>query len=102
MARQSSPFKFTGTIGDMSFYKSKDGHLIREKGGVSGERIKKDPKYQRTRENNAEFGNAAKAVKLILKLRINKAKLLRRLLSCFINKEGRSSTRSSSCNYKNF
>ncbi|WP_262708103.1 hypothetical protein [Brumimicrobium glaciale] len=34
MARQKGIIKLTGKIGDLSFYKSKDGYLAREKGGV--------------------------------------------------------------------
>ncbi len=65
MARQRGPLKVQGTLGDINFYKSQDGYLIREKGGVSGKRIKKDPVFQRTRENGMEFGSAARAGKLL-------------------------------------
>lgn len=65
MARQKGIIKLEGTIGDVSFYKSKDGYLAREKGGVDGDRIKNDPAFQRTRENGSEFGRAGKAGKLI-------------------------------------
>lgn len=50
---------------DITFYKSKDGYMVREKGGVSAERIASDPAFQRTRENQAEFGRAGKASKLL-------------------------------------
>jgi hypothetical protein len=39
--------------------------LVREKGGVSGDRIANDPNFVRTRENNAEFGSAGTAGKLL-------------------------------------
>lgn len=65
MARQSGIIKLKGTIGDVSFYKSKDGYLAREKGGVDAERIKNDPAFQRTRENGSEFGRAGKAGKTL-------------------------------------
>lgn len=61
MARQKGIIKLEGTIGDVSFYKSKDGYLAREKGGIDKERIKTDPAFQRTRENGSEFGRAGKA-----------------------------------------
>ena len=61
MAKQKGIIKLTGKIGDLSFYKSKDGYLAREKGGVDGERIKNDPAFARTRENGSEFGLAATA-----------------------------------------
>ncbi len=65
MARQKSILKLQGTIGGISFYKSKDGYLAREKGGVDASRIANDPGFARTRENGAEFANAATAGKLL-------------------------------------
>ena len=65
MARQRGIIKLTGKIGDLSFYKSKDGYLVREKGGVDGERIQNDPAFVRTRENGQEFGLAARSGKLL-------------------------------------
>jgi hypothetical protein len=65
MARQKGIIKLKGKIGDLSFYKTKDGYLAREKGGVDKERIKNDPAFQRTRENGAEFGRAGKAGRLL-------------------------------------
>ena len=65
MARQNGILKIKGTIGGMTFYKSQDGDLVREKGGVSGERIASDPAFVRTRENGAEFGAAGKAGKVL-------------------------------------
>ena len=65
MARQKGIIKLDGTIGDITFYKSQDGYLAREKGGVPAERIATDPAFQRTRENGAEFGRAGKAGKLL-------------------------------------
>lgn len=65
MARQKSIIKLDGTIGGITFYKSKDGYLAREKGGVSAERIRNDPAFQRTRENGAEFGRAGKDGKVL-------------------------------------
>lgn len=53
-----------GTIGNLTFYKSQDGYLIREKGGIDAQRIATDPAFQRTRENGAEFGRAGKAGKV--------------------------------------
>ena len=65
MAKQKGILKIEGTIGGMTFYKSQDGHLVREKGGVSGERIANDPAFVRTRENGEEFGAAGTAGKLM-------------------------------------
>jgi hypothetical protein len=63
MARQTGIIKIKGKIGDLSFYKTKDGHLAREKGGIEADRIKNDPAFVRTRENGAEFGASATAGK---------------------------------------
>ncbi len=65
MARQKGIIKLDGTIGDITFYKSKDGYLAREKGGIPADRIANDPAFQRTRENGAEFGRAGKAGKVL-------------------------------------
>lgn len=65
MARRNGIIKLKGTIGDITFYKTKDGHLAREKGGIDANRIKNDPAFQRTRENGSEFGRAGKAGKIL-------------------------------------
>jgi len=65
MAQQKSILKLKGTIGGITFYKSKDGYLAREKGGVDASRIANDPGFARTRENGAEFANSASAGKLL-------------------------------------
>jgi hypothetical protein len=67
MARQRGYGKLTGTLDDLTFYKGKAGKgsqfLVRDKGGVSAERIATDPNFQRTRENNSDFSYSAKWVK---------------------------------------
>ncbi len=65
MAKQKGIIKLKGTIGDITFYKSNDGYLAREKGGIDASRIASDPAFQRTRENGAEFGRAGKAGKML-------------------------------------
>ena len=85
MARQKSIIKLDGTIGGITFYKSKDGYLAREKGGVSAERIKNDPTFQRTRENGSEFGRAGDSGKVLrnairpLLLRASDSRMVSRL-----------------------
>ena len=63
MAKENSILMLQGNIGNFSFYKTKDGHLAREKGGIDASRIASDPAFQRTRENGSEFGRAGKAGK---------------------------------------
>lgn len=65
MARQRGMFKVEGTVDEITFYKSKDGFMIRQKGGVSAERIATDPAFERTRENQKEFARAGSAGKLL-------------------------------------
>ena len=49
MAKYSSLFKVEGTLGEVNFYKSEDGYRMRTKGGVSKQRIERDPAFARTR-----------------------------------------------------
>lgn len=65
MAQQKGILPLRGTIGNITFYKSKEGYLAREKGGIDAKRIATDPAFQRTRENGLEFGRAGKAGKLL-------------------------------------
>lgn len=65
MAKQTSVITLEGRVGRLSFYKTKDGYLAREKGGVSKSRIMNDPKFARTRENLQEFADNASSSKLL-------------------------------------
>jgi hypothetical protein len=65
MAKQNGLVKLLGTIGDMTYYKSRDGYMAKEKTIISADRIASDPKFARTRENMAEFGNACTSGKTL-------------------------------------
>ena len=65
MAKLKGIIRIEGTLQDMTFYKTQDGHLVKTKSGVSGERVANDAAFIRTRENGAEFGSAAKAGKIV-------------------------------------
>lgn len=65
MGEQNSLVKVRGTLGGLTYYKTKDGDLVRQKGGVSKDRIANDPAFLRTRENGMEFGTAGKMSKTI-------------------------------------
>jgi len=65
MAKQKGIIPLVGTIGGITFYKSKDGYLARERGGIPADRIANDPAFQRTRENGEEFGRAGAGGKLL-------------------------------------
>lgn len=60
MAQQKGIIKLAGTIGNITFYKSQDGYLAKEKTSLDATRIATDPNFVRTRENGVEFGHAAK------------------------------------------
>ena len=64
MAKQTGLLKIKGTLDNVTFYKSKDGHLAKMKTSLDGERIKNDPSFARTRENGSEFGSIATSGKL--------------------------------------
>ncbi len=65
MGKLDGIIKLKGTFDDLTFYKSADGHMVRTKGGVSKNRIMRDPAFQRTRENGTEFGHCATAGKML-------------------------------------
>jgi hypothetical protein len=65
MAKQSGIIPLEGTIGNITFYKSKQGFLAKGKGGIPADRIANDANFQRTRENGSEFGKAGKAGKVL-------------------------------------
>lgn len=65
MAKQKGQVPVQGTIGNLTFFKSVDGFMVKAKSEVSKDRILSDPKFSRTRENMAEFGNAGHAGKIL-------------------------------------
>lgn len=75
MAQQDGIVKMKGSVGDLSFYKKKGEYYVRKKSGVSGDRIKSDPAFKRTRENMAEFKYANQSSAL---LRIALSELIKR------------------------
>src|SRR5437763_4877022 len=65
MGKQIDNFKLNGSIGDLTFYKSRHGLLVRRKAGITKSRIETESSFVRTRENNAEFTKASQAGKLL-------------------------------------
>jgi hypothetical protein len=65
MAKQKGIIKLEGTLGDITFLRTKDGYQAREKTSVDANRIATDPAFSRTRENNAEFGRAGIAGRIL-------------------------------------
>jgi hypothetical protein len=64
MAKVESLINVVGSVGDLCFYKTKYGYMVRRKGGVSKEKIKYHRSYARTREHCADFGRAVHFSKL--------------------------------------
>lgn len=66
MARQIGIIKLNGTIGELNFYESKFGPLVRKAGGgFNSKAIKTKPSMIRVRENASEFGRVSKVKQLI-------------------------------------
>ncbi len=65
MARQEGVFSIQGLVGNLIYYETRYGKLVRHKGTLDRNRIANDPAFLPTRENNTEFGNAARAGKLL-------------------------------------
>ncbi len=63
MARQLGHVKYKGTIGEIRHFKIKGmtGNFAGLKGGATGDQIKNDPGFVRTRENMNEFSACARA-----------------------------------------
>jgi hypothetical protein len=65
MAKLKGLLKIEGTLDDVTFFKRNDSYFVRNKGGVSKERILNDPAFARTRENGTEFAQIAIDGKLL-------------------------------------
>lgn len=70
MAKLRAAFPFIGTVGNFTYYKRRDIDeiIVRQKGGASKERIKKDKAFVNTRKVNAEFGGRSAASKRIISM----------------------------------
>ena len=65
MAKQTGPLPIEGTLGDLIFYKTIHGHLVRRKGNLDKERVMNDPAFEGSRAAGSEFGRAGAASGLI-------------------------------------
>lgn len=63
-------FKFTGSVGGLTAYEMRgsDKIIVRQKGGPSKKRIKKDPQFENTRRNISEFGGRSTAAGWIMRM----------------------------------
>lgn len=65
MGLQDGLIQLKGRVGNISFYKTKNGYAARKAAGIDGNRVKNDPNFIRTRENMAEFQETMKATKIV-------------------------------------
>ena len=65
MAKYTGMFPYRGTIGGVTCCETKNGIILKQKSSLNKERIMKDARFSRTRENIAEFSTSAKSNKLI-------------------------------------
>ena len=56
MAKQKGFINLEGTLGGLTFYKSEGESFVKTAGGISKDRILKEARFKRTRENMSEFG----------------------------------------------
>lgn len=60
MGRQKGIIPVKGSVGGLTFYKAYGRDLVRKTYGPDSETIRSGANYQRTRENNTEFGGCSK------------------------------------------
>ena len=65
MGQQDGVIKLKGRVGELATFKGRFGYQARTKTGMNGSRIKNDPRFQRTRENAAEFARGGVASRVL-------------------------------------
>ncbi|MBT1703812.1 hypothetical protein [Chryseosolibacter indicus] len=65
MSKQIGLIKLKGNMGGISFFQSEGKHLAKISNGPDKDKIANDPRFERTRENNSEFGGSATASKAL-------------------------------------
>src|SRR5207244_1915009 len=65
MATYKSFIKINGSVGDLVFYNLNGKDIVRKKSGFNKSAFKKDPAYEKVRQNSSEFGHCSKIGKLI-------------------------------------
>lgn len=67
MATYESLIKIKGSVGDLVFYTLNGKNVVRKKSGFNKKAFKKDPSYEKVRQNSSEFGHCSKMGKIIRK-----------------------------------
>lgn len=65
MAKQSGSVPIEGAIGDLVYYKTKYGNLVRRKGNLNRERVMSEAAFEKSRAAGSEFGRAGSASALL-------------------------------------
>lgn len=65
MATYESIIKIKGAVGDLVFYNLNGKNIVRKKSGFNKTAFKKDPSYEKVRQNSSEFGHCSKVGKII-------------------------------------
>lgn len=65
MATYESFIKLNGSIGDLVFYNLNGKNIVRKKSGFNKAAFKKNPSYEKVRQNSSEFGHCSKIGKII-------------------------------------
>ncbi|WP_228448005.1 MULTISPECIES: hypothetical protein [unclassified Chryseobacterium] len=65
MATYESLIKIKGSVGDLVFYTLNGKNVVRKKSGFNKKAFKKDPSYEKVRQNSSEFGHCSKMGKII-------------------------------------
>lgn len=65
MGLQTGVVRIRGKVGNLTFAKTANGDEVRMNTSLTGDKMRKDKRFKRTRENWAEFSRAASAAKLI-------------------------------------
>jgi hypothetical protein len=67
MGKNSGLIQLEGSVGNVTFFKTKYGPVAKIKAGPSKKKIETDEAFRKTRENNSEFGRAGNATRLFRK-----------------------------------
>ena len=64
MGRQQGTLRFSGSVGDLNFYYTKNnGWLVRQKSSLDAKRFKTDPAFARSRESSSNFTRNSQSAK---------------------------------------
>ncbi|MET3036508.1 hypothetical protein ABXT08_10425 [Chryseobacterium sp. NRRL B-14859] len=77
MATYESIIKIKGAVGDLVFYTLNGKNVVRKKSGFNKTAFKKNPSYEKVRQNSTEFGHCSKM-----------GKIIRNCLSAYIKEAG--------------